>query len=1155
MAQVNSTTLIDEPVPAIIRPGRPSKANGHSNGHTSGHSQAVAPAKIVKRDGRVVDFDTPKIEVALTKCFDNIEKDPATPIAELTRQVVNIVASKYAQPTVEQVQDIVEMVLQAAGEFDAAKHYILYRAEHAKARVERPIPEAVKKAFEEDEKYFPTPIQKFQFYDKYSRFNYDLGRRETWVETVDRAVDFLKELSNSALPSATYERIKRSVLEMKSAPSMRLLAMAGNAARRQNISIYNCSYLPADSLDSFVEALIISMAGCGVGFSVEGVYVEKLPRVKRQTGGPKIKYIIQDSAEGWADALRLALNAWFNGEDVDLDFSQLRPAGAPLKTKGGRASGPEPFKKMLDFVRARILTRAGGLIRPIDAHDIMCAVGNAAVSGGVRRTAMISLFDYEDTEMRFAKHGDFERENNQRWNANNSIVWPQHEINQAEFTHLFMDMIDSGRGEPGFFNRTAAQQMSPARRTKVDFGTNPCHRGTNLVHTTSGLVPIKDLVGRDFSVITPTGEIAPAVAFPTGVKNLFRVHLDNGIEIDLTENHRLVMLDGTKCEVNKLQLGDQILLSQHEIAPEQPQYDFSEEEGILLGWNSGDGWITYHKNVKVQAYQVGFVFAQADRDMVHWTEQQLTRHIPKNGPKLKNRPDKGVFELATTNKQFTRYFRSILGGQHKSQGVPLQVMQGNRKFQRGYLRGLFSADGHVERKNPSTVYNGTRRIRLVSAHEKLVRDVQILLSTFGIFSSLHHSVSRLPGRPKQYERWQLDINSTSFNKFVVKIGFLRGSSKQKEAEEVAGRQWRTLRISPNARVVSVVPLGVSEEVYNLTVDHPLHEFAVNGLISANCGEIILRPYEFCNLSIAVARKEDNYESLKEKVEVATIIGTIQSMATNFPGLRPMWQKNCEEERLLGVDINGQLDSPICWDRDVKERLLHVTLETNREIAATLGINPSVSVTCVKPSGNSSQLFNCSSGIHARWAPYYIRNVRVAAHSPVYKALRDAGVPMDSENGQTIENANTYVVHFPMKAPEGAITRNDRTAIQQCEFWLQNKLHWTEHNPSVTITYQPNEVLGLMKWVWEHKDILGGITFLPASDAKYDQMPYQEITKEDYEEKLAKFPAIDFSKLYRYEEEDLTKAAQEIACMAGACEIEYVPQGGVNHKEVPIGSVE
>lgn len=610
------------------------------------------------------------------------------------------------------------------------------------------------------------------------------------METVDRSVDFLKELSESRLPSATYEKIHRFVLEMKSAPSMRLLAMAGPAARRQNLAIYNCSYLPVDGIDSFVEALIISMSGCGVGFSVEGKYVENFPRVKRQINASPVKFVIEDTTEGWAGALRFGLQTWFEGGDVQFDYSLLRPAGAPLRTKGGRASGPGPFRDALTRIRAIILARQGSFLRPIDAHDVMCLVGNAAVSGGVRRTAMISLFDYEDTEMRFAKHGDFERENSQRWNSNNSVVLPEGGLTQQEFMHLFMDMADSGRGEPGIFSRTAAQGMRPARRKNAEFGTNPC------------------------------------------------------------------------------------------------------------------------------------------------------------------------------------------------------------------------------------------------------------------------------------------------------------------------------------------------------------------------GEINLRPMELCNLSIAIARNEDTYETLREKVEVAAIIGTIQSMATKFPGLRSKWRENCEEERLLGVDINGQLDSPICWDRDVKERLLHEVLMTNRETAKALGINPSVSTTCVKPSGNSSQLFNCSSGIHTRWSPFYIRNARVAAHSPIFKVLRDAGVPMDPENGQTDENANTWVVHFPMKSPPGAITRKDRTAIAQCEFWLQNKLHWTEHNPSVTITYYPHELMDLMKWVWDHLDMVGGMTFLPALDAQYAQMPYMEISKEEHESLVGKFPKIDFSKIYRYEEEDLTKAAQELACLGGGCEVEFIPQADGTVKMQP-----
>ncbi|MCP4424149.1 MAG: recombinase [Chloroflexi bacterium] len=737
--------------------------------------KVAMPQQIVKRDGRIVPFEIERIEDALRRCFVSIDREPGTAVAELAHRVGNVVAAKFDLPTVEGVQDIVELVLQAAGEYDAAKHYILYRAEHAKMRVERPVPPEVRQAFAESAKYFPTQLQKFQFYDKYARFNYDLGRRETWLETVNRAVEYLKELSDYRLSSETYERIRQGILQMKAMPSMRLLAMAGPAARRNNIAIYNCSYMPVDSIDSFVEALIISMSGCGVGYSVERRYVERFPRIARQSGKPPKTFVVPDSSEGWAQAVRAGLLTWFAGEDVVFDYSEVRPGGAPLRVKGGRASGPEPLRKMLDFARTRILSRQGGFLRPLDAHDIMCAVGDAAVSGGVRRTAMISLFDYDDREMKHSKDGDFWRNNSQRWNANNSAVWPERELTQAEVTRFVLDMVESERGEPGIFNRRAAIENQPARRKPAEFGTNPC------------------------------------------------------------------------------------------------------------------------------------------------------------------------------------------------------------------------------------------------------------------------------------------------------------------------------------------------------------------------GEIFLKPYQFCNLTSAVARAEDDFESLREKMELATIIGTIQSMATHFPGLRDEWRQNCVEERLLGVDLNGQMDSPVAQDPQIQSRLREVVVETNREYARLLGINQAAATTAVKPSGNSSQLLNSSSGIHARWAPYYVRNVRVGTHTPVCKALRDAGVPMDPENGQTRKEANTWVVHFPVKAPETAVTRNERTALEQCDYWLQNKTHYTEHNPSVTITYQPDEVLDIIKWIWEHQDKIGGMAFLPAYDAQYDQMPYVEITEEEYEKLAAEFPEIDFSKIYRYEEEDLTTAAQEFACLAGGCD--------------------
>lgn len=643
------------------------------------------------------------------------------------------------------------------------------------------IPAEVVAAFIEDDQYFPTQVQKFQFYDKYSRFNYDKIRRETWIETVDRAVNYLKELSKNKLPKKEYDRIRQYVLEMKATPSMRLLAMSGPAAQRQNIAIYNCSYLPMDSIDSFVEELIIAMAGCGVGFSVEREYVKKLPEVKVQTGDIVGIYTIADSTEGWAEAFRYGLEVWFSGKNVMFDYSAIREAGVPLKIKGGRASGPGPLKSLLDFTRTVILRRQGEHIRPIDAHDIACKVGEAIVSGGVRRTALISLFDIDDEEMLNSKNGKNIVGNEQRWMANNSAVWTD-EITQDKLLKQMFTMIDGQAGEPGIFSRHNANKIKPERRKEAVFGTNPC------------------------------------------------------------------------------------------------------------------------------------------------------------------------------------------------------------------------------------------------------------------------------------------------------------------------------------------------------------------------GEINLRPYEFCNLTIAIARPEDTVATLKEKVEVATIIGTIQSMATNFPGLRDIWRENCEEERLLGVDINGQLDCPLLRPNNpdvnkVFEELRETAISTNKKYAELLGINQSAAVTCVKPSGNSSQLFNCSSGLHARHFQYYTRNIRVQAASPLRKLMEKQNVPMHPENGQTAENATAWVVHFPVGAPKGTIVRDQMSAIEQCEYWLINKLYWTEHNPSVTIGYKPNEVIDIIQWVWEHRQIIGGMSFLPASDAKYQQMPYEELTKEQYEKALEEFPHIDFSKLWNFEKEDFTTASSELACVSGACSIE------------------
>jgi len=730
--------------------------------------------KITKRDGTVAPFDAEKIQGALFACFAAIQAGEVKELVyTLTHDVVQALGLTGAL-TVEDVQDEVERQLLQHAQFDAAKAYILYRDAQAKERG-RAVPPEVAKAFQESKRFFPTAIQEFQFYDKYARFNHELNRRETWVETVDRTLDFLRELSDGKISEEDFALIRKAMLQHRAMPSMRMLAMAGAPARRNNACIYNCSYNGVNSLKVFVEALSNSMCGCGVGFSVERRFVDDLPRVEKQRTGQADVYTIDDSSEGWEDALDAGLKAWFAGTDVEFDYSRIRPAGSILKVKGGTSSGPEPLRKMLNFVRDKILSRQDEQLRALDVHDIMCVIGDCVVQGGVRRTAMISLFDWDDREMRRAKHGNWYETAKWRTNANNSMVWPDRELTAQEIAELVLEMNESKAGEPGIFSRKNAMEMSPNRR--------------------------------DF----------------TGV-----------------------------------------------------------------GWGLGT--------------------------------------------------------------------------------------------------------------NP-------------------------------------------------------------------------------------------------------------------------------------CCEIVLRSGQFCNLTIAVSRPEQTYEELAEAVRIAAIIGTIQSSATYFPRLGEDWKRNCEEEALLGVDITGQMDQPLSADELLSLRALAV--QTNVEYAAKLGINRAAAVTCVKPGGNSAVLLGCSSGISPRWSKYQIRNVQVGKGGAMHKTLESAGVPIEPLVGK---EDTTIVASFPLKAPAGARCRKDVSAIEQCEEWKKNKLCWTEHNPSCTIYYYPHELIDLMQWLYQNQKIVGGMAFLPADDTIYQQTPNVEITEEQYNDMVEIFPDIDFAQLYAFEIEDQTTAAQELACMAGACDL-------------------
>jgi ribonucleoside-triphosphate reductase len=626
--------------------------------------------------------------------------------------------------------------------------------------------------------YLPTDYQSFIHKSRYARWLDKEGRRETWGETVSR---FMENIVHPVTGDDTYIKdIEEAILSLEVMPSMRSLMTAGPAAMRDNISMYNCSYIAVDNIVSFDEAMHVLMCGTGVGFSVERQYVQKLPEVP-ELFDSETNIVVKDSKEGWAKALRQLIALLYSGEVPTWDVTRIRPAGARLKTFGGRASGPAPLVDLFNFVIRTFREAQNRKLSSIECHDIMCKIGEVVVVGGVRRSAMISLSNLSDDRMRHAKSGSWWDNNPHRALANNSVSYSE-KPDSLSFMREWMALVESGSGERGIFNREAAKKQAA-----------------------------------------------------------------------------------------------------------------------------------------------------------------------KNG-----------------------------------------------------------------------------------------------------------------------------------------------------------------RRDPN------------------------HEFGTNP-----CSEIILRSGQVCNLTECVVRATDDIESLEKKVRIATILGTIQSTYTKFPYLRKMWQRNTEEERLLGVSITGIMDNPLLTTKNAGlektlEHLKSIAVATNAEWAERLGIPVSTAITCVKPSGTVSQLVNSASGIHARHSPYYIRTVRGDNKDPLTQFMIDQGIPNAPD---VMKPDQTTVFSFPQKAPDGAVCTKDTTAIEQLEMWLMYQRYWCEHKPSVTINVRSDEWFEVGAFVYKHFDEMSGVSFLPFNEHTYQQAPYQDCGKSDYQELLSLMPEkINWEDLSDYEKEDNTAGSQTLACSGDSCEI-------------------
>lgn len=441
-------------------------------------------SKTQKRDGRVVPFAFGKIVTAVDKALQETKegtRDEAIVLAHKVASELVLAAKKYKGflPNVEAIQDEVERQLMLADYVITAKAFILYREEHAKKRqMEKAISQEIRDKVAESGAYFSSSYQEFIFYQFYARWRDDLGRRETWIEAIDRFMAYMQKKLGDKLSGKEYKEVRQAIISREICPSMRLLWSAGDACEATNVCAYNCAYIAPVSWQDLSEIMYVSMCGAGCGFAVEPENVEKFPQIQKQNGKQRPKIVVEDSKEGWCEAYVEACDAWSSGYDVFIDYSKIRPAGDRLMTMGGRSSGPAPLRDLMIFTRAKMLSRQGRRLSTLDLHDIICQIGLIVVAGGVRRSALISLSSLDDSAMRDAKKGAFWQTEGQRSMANNSAVY-EVKPSAGDFLEEWTALVTSGSGERGIFNRGDLDKQVPARRwkeleDKQQIGVNPC---------------------------------------------------------------------------------------------------------------------------------------------------------------------------------------------------------------------------------------------------------------------------------------------------------------------------------------------------------------------------------------------------------------------------------------------------------------------------------------------------------------------------------------------------------------------------------------------------------------------------------------------------------------------------------------------------------
>jgi len=928
-------------------------------------------------------------------------------------------------------------------------------------------------------------------YMKYARYLPELKRRETWDELCNRNAN-MHIKKHPELADEIRDVYRNFVLPKKVLPSMRSMQFAGKPIEVNPSRIYNCAYLPIDCIEAFAETMFLLLGGTGVGYSVQRAHVEKLPILqgvlKPEGRQRKKRFLVGDSIEGWADAIKALMESYFYGKkELDFDFRDIRPKGARLITAGGKAPGPEPLRKCVANITS-ILENAiadrgrGTKLKPIEVHDIVCHIADAVLAGGIRRAALICLFSKDDKEMLFCKSGAWWDANPQRARANNSACFIRGVARKRDFLDFWEIVKNSGSGEPGIY-----------WTNDPNWGVNPCQPAWATVLTRDGISTIGQIKEGD-QIWSEDGWVTVTKKWSTGVKKVYSYRTNAGVFYG-TENHRVVS-DRKKIEVNEAESIDRLA---------GPFFSSSiiDPQDVMDGLVIGDGSMHKASNNLKLLYIGG-----KDED---YFSSEISHLI---GEKRDGIADY-AWEITTTiTDEEIDYKYNIK--------VPDRFFFGNRNKMAGFLRGLFSANGTVVRN----------RISLKTSSPRQAEQVQIMLSSLGIRSYLTTNKAKdiqfSNGIYTCKESYDVNISGDR-EQFIKVIGFIQ----QYKNDKIKIVETTSPKLSFDIRSVDFIS---EEEVFDITVSGPSHTYWTGGCNVSNCCEIALRPTQFCNLVEINAGDIESQEDLNARAKAAAFIATLQASYTDFHYLRDCWRENTEKDALMGVSMTG-IGSGKVLPFDLTQAATIVTAE-NARLADILGINRAARQTCLKPAGTTSLTLGCSSGVHAWHANYYLRSIRVRKNEAIYSYM--VMYHPELVEDEFFSPHDTAVIRVPQKAPPGSILRTEsplETLARVKRFseeWVSPG-HFdgpNQHNVSCTVSIKDHEWEEIGEWMWKNRHIYNGISVLPYDGGTYKQAPFEDISEEEFNRLFQSLSNVDLTKII--EEEDYTDLSGELACAGGAC---------------------